>query len=62
MGQKEYRFKFDGIDIEVKNEYKYLGIFFTRVGGFMKAKAHIAEQANKALFSLLKKIRTLNTT
>ena len=26
----------------------------------MKAKAHIAEQANKALFTLLKKIRALN--
>ena len=58
--QKEYRFKFDGIGIEVKKEYKDLGIYFTRGGGCMKAKTHIAEQANKALFSLLKKIRTLN--
>ena len=39
------------------NEYKYLGIYFTRGGSFAKAKQHIADQANKAMFSLLKKIR-----
>ena len=58
--QKDYRFKLNGLDIEVKNEYKYLGIIFTRGGGFIRAKTHIAEQANKALFALLKKIRHLS--
>ena len=58
--QKDYRFKLNGLDIEVKNEYKYLGIIFTRGGGFIRAKTHIAEQANKALFALHKKIRHLS--
>ena len=41
-------------------KYKYLGIYLSRTGTFAKAKKHIAEQANKALFSLLKKIRSLS--
>ena len=48
------------LEIEVTNEYKYLGIYFKIGGAFAKAKQHIAEQANKALFSLLKKIRALS--
>ena len=57
---KSYTFKLNGSDLEVTNEYKYLGIVFTRGGSFIKAKQHIAEQANKALFALLKKIRALS--
>lgn len=57
---KQYRFKFKGLDIKVTNEYKYLGIYSTRGGSFYKAKQHIIAQANKALFSLLKKIRTFS--
>ena len=34
--------------------------YFTRWGAFAKAKEHIAEQANKALFSLLTKIRAFS--
>ena len=58
--QQEYKFTLNGMNIEVKDEYKYLGIIFTRGGGFTRAKAHIAEQANKALFALLRKIRHLS--
>ena len=57
---KQYNFLLDGLNIEVTNECKYLGIYFTRGGSFAKAKQHIADQANKAMFSLLKKIRTFN--
>ena len=42
------------------NEYKYLGIFLSRTGSYIKTKKHIADQANKALYSLLRKARTLN--
>ena len=55
---KQYNFLLNGLNIEVTNEYKYLGIYFTRGGSFAKAKKHIADQANKAMFVLLKKIRT----
>ena len=51
---------FDDLEIEVTKEFKYLGICFTRGGAFDKAKKHIVEQGNKAMYSLLKKIRTLN--
>ena len=57
---KQYNFLLNGLKIEVTNEYKYLGIHFTRGGSFAKAKQHIADQASKAMFSLLKKIRALN--
>ena len=57
---KQYNFLLNGLNIEVTNEYKYLGIYFTRGGSFAKAKKHIADQANKAMFALLKKIGPLD--
>ena len=56
---KQYKFMFDSREVEVSNDYKYLGIYFTRRGSFNTAKKYIAEQANKALFLLLKKINSL---
>lgn len=55
-------FFFNNTKLEIVQEYKYLGIYLSRSGSFHKAKKYIAEQANKALFSLLKKIRSLNLT
>lgn len=52
-------FYFKQTEIEIVSEYKYLGIYLARSGSFLKAKKHIAEQANAALFSLLRKIRNL---
>ena len=50
-----------GSPIEIKSEYKlYLGIVFTSNGLFSKASLSLAGQANKALFSLLKKAQSLN--
>ena len=51
-----------GSPIEIKSEYKYLGIVFTSNGlfNFSKATLSLAGQANKALFSLLKKAQSLN--
>ena len=42
------------------NEYKYSGIFLTRRGSYLSTKKYIADQANHALFSLLRKTRTLD--
>jgi hypothetical protein len=47
-------------NIEILEEYKYPGIYFTRTGSFIKTKKYLAEQANKALFSLLRKINQLS--
>ena len=54
------RFYFGNDTIEITKEYKYLGINLTQSGSFIQAKKTIAEQGNKALFSLLKKSRSLN--
>lgn len=58
--RRTYNFKFGDSNLETVKEYKYLGINLAQSGSFCKAKKSVAEQANKALFSLLKKARSLN--
>ena len=53
-------FYFKGTKIENVTDYKYLGIFLSKSGSYLNCKKHIAEQANNAMFSLLRKIRVLN--
>ena len=43
------KFTLRGSEIEITNEYKYLGIYFNQSGAFASAKKHVAEQANKAV-------------
>ena len=57
---KNVQFVFQNNILEVTDEYKYLGIYLGRSGSFVTAKKHIAEQANKALFALLRKIKSLS--
>ena len=52
-------FKISGHTLAIVDEYKYLGIYLSQTGSFVAAKRHIAEQANKALYALLKKSKTL---
>lgn len=59
---KHFKFFFNKTELEIVNEYKYLGIYISRSGSFNTTKKYIAEQANKALFSLFRKIRSLNLT
>ena len=54
-----YEFTLCNENIDVVSEYKYLGVIFSRSGSFCKAKEHIAKQATKAMFSLLKKAKHL---
>jgi hypothetical protein len=42
------------------NEFKYLGIVFSRSGSFCKAKKYLAEQAQTAMYGVIRKIRQLN--
>lgn len=58
--QNVHKFYFDGDEIEVVTEFKYLGIFLSQSGSYANTKKYIADQANTALFSLLRKIRTLD--
>ena len=52
-------FTINGIQLEVISDIKYLGILFCRSGSFSAAKRYIANQATRAMFSLLKKARDL---
>ena len=54
-----YEFTLNGIPLEVVSEYRYLGILFCRSRSFLHAKKHIADQARKAIFVLLKKAKQL---
>lgn len=54
------KFSLNGHGIDIINEYKYLGIYFSQSGTFAPAKKHISEQANKAVFALLKNIKRLS--
>jgi hypothetical protein len=57
--QRNYQFVYKNDKLDVVNEYKYLGILFSRSGSFYNAKREIAQQATKAMYSLLKKARAL---
>ena len=57
---KTCHFQFQNNTIEIVDEYKYLGIFLGRSGSFVSTKKHVTEQANKAVFALIKKIRKLD--
>lgn len=46
--------------IEIVKEFKYLGIVFSRSGSFRKAKTHLCEQARKAMYGVIRKIRQFN--
>ena len=54
------KFYFKGSELQIVDEYKYFGIFFSRTGTFLRTKKHIPEQANIASLSLLRKLRALN--
>ena len=46
--------------LEEVDTFKYLGVLFSKTRSFFKTKQHVAEQARKAMFSLLRKIRYLD--
>ncbi len=51
------QFKYGEEIIEIVQSYTYLGTIFTSNGCFLKERKHRAEQASKAMFSLLQKGR-----
>lgn len=54
-----YSFTLNDNNIEVGYEYKYLGVLFSRSGSFFAAKKHMVCQAEKAMYSLIRKARAL---
>jgi hypothetical protein len=57
--QQRYQFTYNNEQIEIVNEYNYLGILFSRSGSFYNAKKEIAKQATKTMYSLLKQSKHL---
>ncbi|XP_061167256.1 uncharacterized protein LOC133176104 [Saccostrea echinata] len=53
-------FYYNNNAIENVKEFKYLGIIFSRSGSFCKAKKHLCEQAQKAMYGVIRKIRQFN--
>ena len=57
-----FSFKFSNKNIEITNEYKYLGLIFTSNGSFFTARKHLVAQAKKAMHTVLVQSRSLNLT
>ena len=55
-----YCFYLNNVQLEMVNQYKYLGIFVSRSGSFFSTEKHVAEQAKRASYSLLNKIKTIS--
>ena len=56
---KDLRFKLGNTDLENVNSYKYLGLVFTSNGRFKESIKYLCNQAQKAMFSVIKKARSL---
>ena len=54
------KFTLNGSELEIVNEFNYLGILFNRTGNFNKIIKKQAEKATKAMFEVLKRGRTHN--
>ena len=57
--QARYSFVLDDQTLDIENEYKYLGVLFSRSGSFFAAKKLLAGQAEKAMYGLIRKSRSL---
>lgn len=53
-------FYYNKVAIENVKDFKYLGIIFSKTGSFAKSKKHLCEQAQKAMYSVIRKIRQFN--
>jgi len=58
--RNDTEFKIGNTRVDIVDEYKYLGVLFSKTGSFVKTKKILSEQANKAMFSILKKAKTLS--
>lgn len=54
------KFKIGDVELDIVTEYKYLGLYFAKSGSFYKTKQKLAEQGNKAMYALLRKIKALS--
>ena len=53
-------FKYNGESLNIVTNFQYLGFIFSCKGSFNDAKAHLVQQARKAMFIVLRKARKWN--
>ncbi len=58
--RKEEKWFYKGTEIEIVNQFCYLGIMLNYNGKFNTTHKHLAEQARKAQFNLMKVIKQSN--
>jgi hypothetical protein len=56
--KQNFDFKLQGKHIEVVDTYSYLGLIFKCNGNFLEAKRKLVNQAQKALYSLYRNLRS----
>ena len=54
---KNLKFYIEDYEIEIVNEYKYLGIIFSKSGSFLKTRKYVYGKVTKAKYGLLQKCR-----
>jgi hypothetical protein len=52
--QQNYYFILNNKRLEVVTEYRYLGVLFYKSGSYTKTKKHIALQATRAMYNLIR--------
>merc|ERR1712178_609047 len=52
-------FMYDGKNVDIVDDYTYLGVVFNRNGSFKKAISKQIAQAKKAIYAILQKARVL---
>jgi hypothetical protein len=60
LNTNDMNFKYNGESLNIVTNFQYLGIIFSCKGSFNDAKAHLVQQARKAMFIVLRKARKLN--
>ena len=56
---QNYKFTYNENEIDISSTYKYLGLTFSSNGSFLNARKMLAEQARKAMHSVLTKSQNL---
>ena len=51
---------YDGKNIEVVDQFNYLGMLFNYNGKFTQTQRHVAEQGRKALFAISSTLKNFN--
>ena len=54
------KFHYNNLEVEIVNEFTYLGVIFSRFGTFNATKKYLINKATKAMYDVLKKGRTHN--